>query len=192
MRKCVLVLFTLLLALTVVGCSSTPAAKSGAANTNLPDFVLNPPVQEDAIFGIGSAKLSSLNQSMTMAEARARQSLAFQLSANVQAMITDYARDAGTVNNTTALQLSEQVGRQLTQTTLVGAVPVKREQTPDGTFWVLVSYSKSDAAKAASSAMKGVIDNEAARYAEFKTMDALRLMDDQLDKISTKPEVVGE
>jgi hypothetical protein len=186
-----MVLFTLMLALMVIGCESAPAA-TGAANPNLPDFVLNPPAQEDAIFGVGSAKLSSLNQSMTMAEARARQSLAFQLSANVQAMITDYARDAGTTNNTTALQLSEQVGRQLTQTTLVGALPVKREQTPDGTFWVLVSYSKSDAAKAASDTMKGVIDNEAARYAEFKTMDALKLMDAQLDKINTKPEVVSE
>ena len=189
MKKCVTVLFALMLALTVIGCKSAPAS---AANPNLPDFVLNPPVQEDAIFRIGSAKLSSLNQSMTMAEARARQSLAFQLSANVQAMITDYARDAGTTNNTTALQLSEQVGRQLTQTTLVGAVPTKREQTPDGTFWVLISYSKSAAAKAASDTMKGIIDNDASRYAEFKAMDALKLMDAQLEKTGTKPEVVAE
>ncbi|MDR2159725.1 MAG: LPP20 family lipoprotein [Treponema sp.] len=195
MRKCVLVLFALLLAFAVIGCKSAPEpapASAAVANPNLPDFVLNPPVQEDAIFGIGSAKLSNLNQSMSMAEARARQSLAFQLNANVKAMITDYARDAGTADSTTALQLSEQIGRQLTQTTLAGAMPVKREQTPDGTWWVLVSYSKSAVTKATSDAMKGIVDNEAARYAEFKAMDALKLMDAQLDKMDTKPEIVAE
>ncbi|MDR2393518.1 MAG: hypothetical protein LBD93_05120 [Treponema sp.] len=80
-------LFFLVLALTVltgVGCASS--ASTGGVHAELPDFVMNPPIQEDAIFGIGSAKLTTANQSLTMAEGRARQSLAFQLNANVQAM----------------------------------------------------------------------------------------------------------
>jgi hypothetical protein len=149
---------------------------------------MNPPVQEDAIFGIGSAKMASVNLSMTMAESRARQAIALQLNVNVQAMITDYSRQAGTVNNSAALEFAETVGRQLTSTNLSGAIPVKREQTKDGTLWVLVSYSKADAARTAA----GIIENEASRYAEFKAMDALKMMDQQLSRTDTKPEVVSQ
>jgi hypothetical protein len=188
MKKGILIGFSLVFAIFILGCASGPAAVNEGP-TEVPEWVLNPPAQTgDVIYGIGSAKLSSTNQSMTFAAARARQSLAFQISTNVQAMLTDYARDAGTTNDTTALQLSEQVGRQLTDTKLVGATPVKQEQTKDGTWWALISYNKNEAAKLAAD----VIDNEAARYAEFKSMEALKLMDQQLDRISTKPSVVDK
>ncbi|MDR1301585.1 MAG: hypothetical protein LBK43_03835 [Treponema sp.] len=175
-----------LIVLSAVGCTSSPASSKAGGQADLPDFVMNPPLQEDAIFGIGSAKLSSDNQSLTMADARARQSLAFQLNANVQAMITDYARSAGTENSQASLEFSESIGRQLTQTTLSGAIAVKREKAKDGTLWVLMSYSKADAAKAAA----GIIETEASKYAEFKAMEALKMMDQQLDRINTKPEAV--
>jgi hypothetical protein len=42
---------------------------------------------------------------------------------------------------------------------------------------------KSDAAQAAAD----IVDSEAARYAEFKTMDALRLMDAQLAARNDRP-----
>jgi hypothetical protein len=185
MKKGCYVFLALIIAVMAMGCaSSSPTV--GTDPSDLPDFVLNPPSQEDAIFGMGSAKLSSDNQSMSIAEARARQSLAFQLNANVQAMITDYSREAGTQNNTASLEFVESVGRQVTQAQLNGVVPVKREKLKDGTWWVLVSYSKADAAKAAA----GIIENEASRYAEFKAMDALQRMDDQLSKINTTPEPV--
>jgi hypothetical protein len=103
-------------------------------------------------------------------------------------MITDYAREAGTIAEATALQLSETVGRQLTNTTLNGARPEKREKTPDGTWWVMVTYPKAEAAKIAA----GLIDSEAARFAEFKAMEAARLMDAQLEKAKLTPTVVGE
>jgi hypothetical protein len=143
---------------------------------------------EDAIVGIGSANNSTDQMSLQMADARARQDIAFQLSAQVQAMITDYARQAGTIDETTALQLSETVGRQLANTTLTGARPEKREKSPDGTWWVMVTYNKADAAKIAG----GLIDSEAARYAEFKAMEATKLMDAQLEKAALKPTVVSE
>lgn len=184
MKKGSILCVAMILAILVFACGSGPRS----SDPNLPDWVLNPPDQEDVLYGIGTAKMATVNQSMTMAESRARQSLAFQINANVQAMITDYAREAGTVNNSVSIQFAEQVGRQVTQTKLSGAVPVKREQAKDGTFWVLVRYPKADAAKAAAD----IVENEASRYAEFKAMDALKMMDAQLAKNETKPEPVSE
>jgi hypothetical protein len=124
--------------------------------------------------------------SMTMADSRARQSIGFQLRTNVQAMITDYARDSGTQNNSAALEFAEVVGRQLVNVELSGAKVVKREIMQDGTFWVLMSYDKAAAAQTAAV----ILENEASRYAEFKAKEALGLMDQQLSRTDTKPEPV--
>jgi hypothetical protein len=50
-----------------------------------------------------------------------------------------------------------------------------------------VEYKISDA----KAAMSAVFDSEAARYAEFKADEALRMLDEQLAK-SEKPLPVGE
>ncbi|MDR2842584.1 MAG: LPP20 family lipoprotein [Spirochaetaceae bacterium] len=168
----------------VTGCASRGGTTKAS---NLPDFVTNPPDYEDAILGIGSANLSSDQQARQMAESRARQDIAFQLSTQVKAMITDYAREAGAKNDKASLELAETIGRQLTNVTLKDTKVLKREKTRDGTWYVLMSYKKSSAAQAAADATKGVIDNEASRYAEFKAMEATKLMDERLEKADMKP-----
>jgi hypothetical protein len=183
MKKICFAALVLPLVLAASGCGSSPPA----SNPKLPSFVLNPPDQEDVIYGIGTAKMETTTMSLSMAEARARQALAFQLNSNVQAMITDYAREAGTANKSVSLQFAEQVGRQITNTKLQGTSAVKREQTSDGSYWVMMGLRKADAAKAAAN----IIENEASRYAEFKAMDALERMEAQLDNLNTKPQVVN-
>jgi hypothetical protein len=180
MKRCYSVFLVLILAVLVFGCTSNAPSQSPAANSdpNIPDFVLNPPVDKDTLFATGSAKLTADSLSITMAESQARQSLALQLNVIVQGMITSYQREAGIPNNTTSQEFAENVGRQLVNTELTGAVPIKREKTSDGTWWVLLSYSKAEAAKTAAT----VVENEASRYAEFKAMEAIKLMDAEMAK----------
>jgi hypothetical protein len=140
---------------------------------------------EDVIWGIGTAKQSNDSMAMQFAEMRARQSISFQLTAAVKAMLTDYGEDMGAANVT---QLQENVGQQLTNSTLTGAIPIKRWKAQDGTWWYLVQYSKADAAKLATS----FVDNEAARYAEYKTSDALARMNSALAASTSKPPVISE
>ncbi|MDR3341833.1 MAG: LPP20 family lipoprotein [Treponema sp.] len=185
-KSCFLFLVPVLAGL-VMGCASDPKPATDTP-AGVPDWFFNPPIQEDAIFGSGSAKMSDLNMSMTMAEARARTSISFTLNANVQAMITDYTKNAGNTNTQSNLSFAETVGRQLTTAKLNGATVFKRGQGADGTVYVLVSLKKADAAKAATD----VIDSEVSRYAEFKAMDALKMMDAQLSKNDIKPVPVTE
>jgi hypothetical protein len=186
MRKFAVVLICLL-AVLFAACGSTSKARTTIQDPNTPEW-LNDFPPEDTLWGIGVAKQSSTNIAMTMAESRARQNIAFQLNTEVQAMITDYARDAGTTNNQASLELAETVGRQLTQITLTGVSPLKRWEAPDGTWWYLVGLKKADAARAAA----GIIDNEAARYAEFKAMESLKMMDAKLAEKNDKPVPVTE
>jgi hypothetical protein len=163
------------LVLLAVSCGGAPAAQQQDPNTPswLNDF---PP--EDALWGIGSAKQSSDQLSMNTAEARARTSVARQLNTKVDAMFTDYMRDAGTVGSQTALSLQEDVSRQITSMQLNGARPIQRTKTSDGAWWYLVEYKLSDA----KAALAPMFTSEEAHYAEFKAEEALRMLDDQLAK----------
>ena len=126
-----------------------------------------------------------------MADSRARQDISRQLSTSVRGMVTDYAREAGGINNTAALQFQESVSRQIAQANLQGAVRDLMWTTPDNkTLWVRLKMSKDDAARIAAEQAQKAIESEAARYAEFKAMDALKMMDSLLEKNSTVPQPV--
>jgi hypothetical protein len=95
--------------------------------------------------------------------------------------LTDYSREAGTLNDAASLQLVENIGREVTNARLSGVKVLKRELSKDGTWWVLASYPK-DAAK---NELANVIENESSRYADFKAKEALKMLDTQLDKQQT-------
>ncbi|MDR0584607.1 MAG: LPP20 family lipoprotein [Treponema sp.] len=175
----------LVLALTAAGCGGSPEPQR-INDPNVPEWI-NDFAPEDVLWGIGAAKQSSEQMSMTTAEARARTSIARQLNTKVEAMFTDYMRDAGTVGSQTALSLQEDVSRQISSMQLNGARPIKRWKAPDGTWWYLTEYRISDA----KAALSAVFDSEAAQFAEFKADEALRMLDTQLAK-NEKPEPVTE
>ena len=177
MKKAYLVILGILVVFLAMGCGSKPPEVKG--DPNIPDFVLNPPLDDTYMYGVGSALFSNQSQAMQAADARARTDLANKLKTEVQAMIIDYSRTAGTENNqTSALTFYESVSRQLTETTLTKVDVVERKRTPDGTWWTLMRMSKADAAQSAAD----VITSEASRYAEFKAMEALKMMEQQLNK----------
>jgi hypothetical protein len=162
--------------------SSQPPVQSQPADPNIPEW-LNEIAPEDVIWGIGSAKQSSESFSMTSAENRARVAIARQIDSKVQAMFTDYNRDAGTTGAQANLSLQEDVSRTLTQADLRGTTVNKKWRAENGTWWFRVEYKKSDAKNTVS----GIFESEAADYAEFKADQALQMMDAQLAKPNERP-----
>ncbi|GHU96644.1 hypothetical protein FACS189483_00230 [Spirochaetia bacterium] len=152
-----------------------------SSDGSVPSWVLNPDDQENGFVGIGSARSATTQLSIQMAEARARQDIAFQLSAQVEAIITDYANNVGSKEEFDLLQASktEMVGRQLANITLTGVKVTKRARTSDNTWWVEVTWSREQARRVlVDSAL--IIAQEAARKAEEEAaqkeaeLDALR------------------
>ena len=178
MKKGFVSILVLLLAFLAFSCGSTPPATTAAAGpSNTPDW-LNDFPPEDAIWGIGTAKQSSPQMSMDTAEQRARVSVARQLNSKIDAMFTDYNKDAGVTGSQANASMQENVSRNITRAELTGSRPIKRWQAPDGTWWYLVEYKKSDA----KSAVAGILNNEQAAFAEFKASQALQMMDAQFAK----------
>jgi hypothetical protein len=185
MKKIFPAIAVLFLAFLALGCKSQPA--SAQAPVTLPPWI-NEVAPEDVLWGIGNARQSSTQMSMTLSETRARADIARQLNTIVEGMITDYTRDAnmGTANQA-SIGLQESINRQISQAQLTGSRRDQLWTAPDGTFWARVVYSKADAAKFAADSIKNVVDNEEARYAEFKAMEAAKLMDEQLSKYKSDP-----
>jgi len=162
----------------VAGCMGGPAPSQAQAPSDIPDFYLNPPTADDAIYGVGSAKMSKLDTSRRMAIARAREDIAFQMQASIQAAITDYAQEAGVDDNTQVISFVESISKQVTDTTLSGAVTEQVAQGSDGTVYAMVSYSKNGYLESASEAFQR---NEDAAFAEFKADQALQALQSELE-----------
>ena len=182
MRK-LTVLFVTALIVVLTGCGSAPASQAAAAaEPTAPEWVDELP-PEDAFWGIGVAKLQNESLAMETATTRAQRDVARQISTLVQGMLTDYASESGLQDNSRSIQSIENIGRNLVNMNLSGAVPNARKRMPDGTWWVRVSVKKADAQKTVNS----VVDHEVADYAEFKADQAIKMLDFELGKAQSKP-----
>ena len=174
MKKLLLLFLVAFLVFGVFSCASG----SKIDTKDIPEFYLNPPVAEDAIYGVGDAKMSSLSLSRTTAISRARDDIARQVEVVVKNAITDYAQEAGEGSNTQTIQFVETISRQIAQVTLAGVRTVEVEVGKDGTVYALCMYPLSALQEAASTEFRR---NEAAAFAEFKADQALKALNHELE-----------
>ncbi|MDC7227330.1 MAG: LPP20 family lipoprotein [Spirochaetales bacterium] len=180
MKRFILTALVLASVLLVFSCGSGKVA-------GVPDFVLNPPIADDVIYGVGYGNQSKLALSKTVAETNARADIARQIETTIQASVTDYAQEAGVDDGTQVISFVESVTREITDTKLSGAKPVKFEQDNDGGIWVLMQLDKAELRAAAEEAF---VRNEDAAFAEFKAAQALDRLDYQLENNPTVSEPV--
>jgi hypothetical protein len=150
---------------------------SCATSGRIPGFYLAPPKSKDAFYGVGTAKMSSLDLSRTTALARARDDVARQVQVSVKNALTDYAQQAGEGDNQQTVQFVETVSRQIVEVTLTGCRTERVEVSDDGAVYALVSYPVENLMEAARARFSR---NEAAAFAEFKADEALRMLNDEV------------
>jgi hypothetical protein len=161
MKKLITVALAVSIAVFFAACGSSPepeagpAAIGGAAEMNgrsvpgmFPDFVkkalINAP--KDSLVGIGTAKLASLSQSMTIAETRARAQIGRQISSMMRDMVTDFAQSSE-VDPDSAVGFQEVITQSVSKSNMTGASVTDMDQTPDGTVWCVVTMNKENIGK---------------------------------------------
>lgn len=178
MRKVMLALAAVGMVALIAACASAPApAAAGPAPSGLPDWFLDPPQADDAIYGVGSAQMSRQDAAIRMARSRAREDIAFQMNAQIQAAIVDYFQEAGVDDNVQTVNFVETISRQVTETTLQNLRNEATEIGPDGTVYALVSAPLNTFREQAAQAFQR---NEDAAFAEFKADQALQMLDSQM------------
>src|SRR6056297_1651568 len=160
--------------------------------SNLPDFVMNPPLASDAIYGVGYAKQSTLPLSIKVAETNARADIANQIETQIQSAVTSYMQEAGTGDDTQTIEFVESITRQVTDTMLSGAITEKRNPMKDGGVWVLMKYGKDSFLNAFEEVAESFERSEGAAFAEFKAEQALDRLKFETENNPTKSEAVTE
>jgi len=155
--------FVVVLVMAVVfaatSCGTGPAAAQPAAAPDrpiggfVPDFVRNAvrTAPEDALVGIGTARLATISMSRTLAQTRARADISRQLNTIVRDMVTDYMATAET-DPQAALSFQEVITVAISESRLQGASTVDEDMMADGQYWVVVMLSRSNAAQEIASA----------------------------------------
>jgi CBS domain-containing protein len=128
-------------------------AQSGGNAPRLPDFVTqamrNAP--EDALVGIGTAKMATLAMSRKEAEARAKEEITRQMIIMVEDMVRDYMA-ATEVDPSAGLSFAEDMTAEdmtmaISKVDLSGVVVVAENIDNDGNYWVVVQLSRTATAQ---------------------------------------------
>ena len=148
MKKIVGILLVLLLVVAFVGCSSNKSTGQKVVPGSFAEFVKEAILKapEDVLVGIGSAKLASLSQSMTLSETRARADISRQMNTIIQDMVRDY-QASSEVDPSAALSFQETMTVSLSKSELQGSTRHAQDRDGDGMVWTVMYYGKNNVVK---------------------------------------------
>ena len=151
-KKVLSVLFlTLALAITLTGCASKKPATG--AQGGMPEWVLKArsDAPEDVIVGIGTAKLATLNQSMTVSETRARGQVVRAMDSMVRGMVQDFTASSE-VDPVAVVAFHQQIETSLAKAQLVGSKVVEQNSDLSGHWWTVIYFDREGVVREISQA----------------------------------------
>ena len=172
-----------LLLIILVSCGGS-ATKSGSTEQfdkepDMPWFVMTPPTSPDSLFGVGFAKKQNPMLAKKAATARARDEISQSVKIQVETLMRDFMSESGIGENAQALEYTESVSNQVTANTLTGSVVLNTSKDRDGTWYVLVGWSKESLRKATLEAAQ----REEALFNEFKANQGFDALQNAIDNM---------
>jgi hypothetical protein len=198
------IVVAIIAAAAMAGCESMPFGTSGGSSSDgrasssskernvrgrgIPQFVKDAVknVPENALVGIGTAKLASISQSRTTAATRGRTEISRQLDTLIKDMVRDY-QASSEVDPKAAIAFQENITVALSQARLQGASVVEEDMDDAGNYWTVVMLSKAEVAKEI---------NQATASAKLKvpaaaSFDAEKRMNAAFDAVKNDVQVVS-
>lgn len=183
MKKLIVIALLIPLAFMLVNCGGKPKAKMN----DIPEWYLNPPTAEDAIYEAGDAAKQSMGLAKEAADARARDAISRTIEVKVSNMLKNFMQESGIGEDAEALEFTSSVSKQVSNNVLHGARIVKREMKTEGSTYhaySLAEYNLNSLIQETLNAAK----KQKALYNEAKA----NLSFDELEKEIQKLEAVGE
>jgi len=181
MKKTLFVSVCLLAAFMAVSCASTKKSDSDRrVNSSIPQSIRDAMknVPEDALIGIGTARMASLSQSRTIAATRARAEISRQMDTVVQDMVRDYTAGSE-VDHSAVLSFQENITVALSQARLLGAAIVEEDEDANGNYWTAIMLSKTGAVNEINQAVSAA----KLRVPAMASFDAESRMNAAFDKL---------
>ncbi len=140
MRKLVVFLMVVPLALVLMNCGGKPKAEMN----DIPEWYLNPPQTEDAVMEAGDAVKHSMGLAKEAADARARDAIARAIEVKVNTMFKNFMQESGIGEEAEALEFTSSVSKQVTSNVLRGCRISKREMRTEGNQYHAYSLAQYD------------------------------------------------
>lgn len=178
MKKALIALMMVVLALSVIGCSSKPSKDKGMDGSSRPDWVkqMSKKGTDNIHYEVGYGKLSNYATSMKRAEADGRNKISMWIQTDVNTVLKNYTQDSGIGDQRELIEFMEEVSMQTAKNSVTGAQVEQVWEDAEGGVYVLMSYDVNKAAVSLENQLKSYQRNEAAAFAEFKAQEAFKML----------------
>ena len=124
-----------------------PVAGGRGIAGNVPESVARAVrnVPDNALAGIGTAKMGTISYSRTAATTRARSEIIRQMNTMIQDMVRDYTASSE-VDPSAALSFTENITVAISRSELLRATVVAEDQDANGNYWVTVYLTEANVA----------------------------------------------
>jgi hypothetical protein len=161
----------------------------GETANDYPEWFLNQPKADDAIFAVGVAQKQNPQLARDTAIARARNEIARVIKVKVSTMTKDFLEEAGTGNSSQSLEFTQIVSKQISDNVISGSQvdKVKVDKTTEpNTFYALVKLDLKDLAKS----IDEIVKSNANAYSKLSANKAFEELADEIKKL--KSEEIGK
>ncbi len=180
MKKVIQVLTVLSLFLLVACGGSAPVNES-----EMPDFVLNPPIEKGILFGTGIAKKASPQLAKEVSDLRAKKEIAKILGQKISNLMKDFLGETGIGKGAEITEFTQSVTKAVTEVELVGVTIVRREFI-NGTTYSLAKYALDGAMrKLINKQVEKSFSNRQALLSEFRAKQGFAELDKELKKLES-------
>jgi hypothetical protein len=157
--------------------------------TNIPDWYLNMPTDEEAIYSSGSAKAPDLQLAVDIAILNAKTVLADRINGKLSSMTKTFIAKIGSSDlDTNVLSEIEKVSKNVVaEVDVAGYSVTKSDVTQDGTqyrAYVLLEYSNEEAIKIMMNRMR----KDRMVYSRLRSTEAWKELESQVDKSKDEEE----
>ncbi|MBC8147999.1 MAG: LPP20 family lipoprotein [Bacteroidetes bacterium] len=132
MKQITLLSITLMMAFMVFGCAGSKVVHK---QSDLPEWYLNPPEEEEYLYGIGEADGPDLGMTRTAAEAAARDDIVRQVAVKVNNMIKSSKQQIGQGADADVINMQQSASSQIASQMLRECKIIERKiDTGGGTY----------------------------------------------------------
>jgi len=160
MRKITRLSIALMIACMVFGCAGS---KTVHKQSDLPEWYLSPPEDEEYLYGIGESNGPDLGMTRTSAEAAARDDIVRQVAVKVNNMINNSKEQIGQGSDAQMANLQQSASNQIASQTLRECKIIERKIDTGGGTYKAYALAKMSLAALREETKKTLVDKDLQR-----------------------------
>ncbi len=177
-----LLLGTLLLVLFVLGCASKGVTKVG--DIELPDWYLNPPKDDNYIYGKATSTSMDLQLAIDKAKQEARLDIAENLESHIMGLIKKFDEEVGGVEDAELLTQFTKVSKNVVDQTLVGSRENKTKVKKENKGYRAFVLMELPVGKAREELLKQLYSSENNQlYTRFRASQSFQELKEEIDNL---------